>query len=77
MWIKRGRIIDYFDETFLTAVAEWKAWKLFGLPHGGGRMAERPIVVQAIQIIEEERAYYERRKTERGNGGSRGAKGRS
>jgi len=35
-WIRRGDIITYFDETFLTAVDLWRMWRMFGLPHGGG-----------------------------------------
>ena len=74
-WIRRGDVIDYFDETFNSAVYQWQRWKMFGLPHGGGPMSERPIVVQAIQIVEEEKNLYESRKSEERHGGSRGTKG--
>jgi hypothetical protein len=57
-------MVDYFDETFAVAIALWKRWKLFGLPHGGGWMDERPTVVDAVEIVEAEKTLYESRKLE-------------
>lgn len=54
IWIKRGNIPDYFDETFLTGYQCWKAFKTFGLPHGSGYMKERYLWKTVVGIIEEE-----------------------
>ena len=63
-WIRRGDIIDYFDDTFASSVELWHRWKLFGLPNGGGWMGERPTVVQAIEVVEAEKNLYESRTME-------------
>lgn len=63
-WVKRSEIINYFTDTWHTAVGLWSDFKLFGLPHGGGPMGERPMVIQAIRIVEEEKNLYELREAE-------------
>ena len=57
-FIRRGSIIDYFDDTFFSAVVLWKSWKVFGLPHGQGPLHERVIVTQMIAVVEEEANFY-------------------
>ena len=42
------------DETFVTAWAEWRRWKRFGLPKGSGWSRERPAWVAAVEICEQE-----------------------
>lgn len=77
-WIRRGDIIDYFDETWACAVREWKDWKMFGLPHGSGPLAERPQWIDAVRLVEEEYNFYENRRAEGKNpDGSRRTKGDS
>lgn len=79
-WIKRGEILGYFDETWATAVELWRRWKMFGLPHGRGWLAETPAVLQAIDIVESEKNLYESRSLEEQrekSGSSRGTKSRS
>lgn len=63
-WIIRGSIKDLYDETFHCAVSLWKRWKQFGLPHNAGWLNERPSVIEAIGIVEDERNLYESRKAE-------------
>lgn len=55
----------YMDETFETAVSVWAMFNRYGLPNGGGPMQERPLVIQAINVVEEERALWEAREMER------------
>lgn len=71
-FIRRGDIIDYFDELFFSGVQLWKTWKLFGLPQGGGWLSERPRVVQVITIVEEERLYYQDQESEKRKSGNSG-----
>ena len=63
-WIKRGSIAEIYDDAFHTAVTLWKRWKQFGLPHGNGWLNERPLVVEVIGLVEDERNLYESRKAE-------------
>ena len=71
--ITRGDIAGLFDDTFTSAVGLWKLWKSYGLPHGGGWLDERVIVLQAISTVEEERNFFdhceidEKRKKTRGS----------
>jgi hypothetical protein len=75
-WIRRGDMVNYFDDTFASAVMLWKSWKTFGLPHDSGPLAERLIVITLITTVEDERKLYESRKAEEArDGNSRRAKG--
>lgn len=52
------------NETFVTAWNEWAKWKRFGLPHGQGWLFERPLWIQAIEILEQEFELYQSREME-------------
>lgn len=72
----------YFDELFHEAVYQWKRWRMFGLPHGRGWLAETDIVLQVIDTVEGERNFFESKSIEaerkrRENGNSRGTTGRN
>lgn len=50
---------------FGSAWKEWSRFRRFGLPHGMGWRAERPTVIRAIEVLEQEFEGYQADEMER------------
>ena len=55
MLIRRGDLKEYLTDDLYEAIDIWKEYGRFGLPHGGGPVAETYEYIMLIRAFEEEK----------------------